>query len=42
MIFPITMSQCQNSLKFLSFLYFMKTSHVIMIQIFMYDTPGHA
>ena len=33
---------CQNSSKFLSFLYLLKTSHVIMKQLFIYNTPGHA
>ena len=28
--------------KILVFLYLLKTSHVIMKQIFIYDTPGHA
>ena len=35
-------SQCQNSSKFLSSQYFVKTTDQIIISIFSYDTTDHA
>ena len=41
LIFTVYMSHCQNSSKFLSIAYFMKTADVIMFFFSSYDRTNH-